>query len=117
MDLKAALAELEGIENEDRRRQGDATLSNPLHFRSACRHNFIGGGGFGAMTDSQPTDSKGNALLEVLSRCRSHACFRYPIDGPNEIEKAFEDAIEEDSAPGRRIVLIRNGCASSGAMG
>ena len=44
------------------------------------------------MTDSQPTDAKGNALLEVLSHCRSHACFRYPIDGPNEIEKAIDDA-------------------------
>jgi hypothetical protein len=51
------------------------------------------------MTGSQPTDAKGNALLEVLSRCRSHACFRYPIDGPNEIEKAIDDAIEEVFGP------------------
>ena len=51
------------------------------------------------MTDSQPTYAKGNALLEILSRCSRHACFRYPIDGPNEIEKAIDDAIEEVFGP------------------
>ena len=37
------------------------------------------------------------ALMELFSCCRSHACFRYPIDGPNEIEKAIDDARPTDS--------------------
>ena len=39
------------------------------------------------------------ALMEILSRCRRHACFRYPIDGPDEIEQAFDDAIEKVFGP------------------
>jgi hypothetical protein len=57
------------------------------------------------MTDSAATDGRCKAnweketLLEILTRCRSHACFRYPVDGPNEIEKAIDAAIERRFGP------------------
>jgi hypothetical protein len=53
------------------------------------------------MTNSPPNNGgrKENSEIEALFVHRSHACFRYPIDGPNEIEKAIDDAIERRRGP------------------
>jgi hypothetical protein len=57
------------------------------------------------MTDSPPTDGRCKAnreketLLEILTRCRRQACFRYPVDGPTRSRKPVNDAIERRRGP------------------
>jgi hypothetical protein len=51
---------------------------------------------FGTAPICEPCDT---AAVDNSIFDRARRCFRYPIDGPNEIEKAIDDAIEEIFGP------------------
>jgi hypothetical protein len=51
---------------------------------------------FGTAPICEPGDT---AAVDNSIFDRARRCFRYPIDGPNEIEKAIDDAIEEIFGP------------------
>jgi hypothetical protein len=57
----------------------------------------------GDMNRDDPPDTEAamKALLELFSdpRSRSPARFRYPIEGPTEVEQAFDAAMKEAFGP------------------
>lgn len=59
----------------------------------------MSGNGLKNRLDSPPKTA--DALLELFStsRSRSRAHLRYPMDGPNEVEQAFNAAMRETFGP------------------
>jgi hypothetical protein len=51
---------------------------------------------FGTAPICEPCDT---AAVDNSIFDRARRCFRYPVDGPNEIERAMDDAMEEAFGP------------------
>jgi hypothetical protein len=62
------------------------------------------------MTDAPPREDWRKKLVKLFARCSQPPCFRYPVDGADEIDRVIDAAIEARLDP---ILLIRNGSLSS----